>query len=276
MLRYYFSRCHSTECWTYVKLGTCALCFITYSTSFYPQIPCDVRFTKKHYLNVASLFSVVKSISDIIPADHTYQVNEKWKLWHSNTTCSDTLRLFKFQLIVITPWSIQSLPTKNFHLSHSLMFLLLWNGTSLSTCSHSNFSPLEFLKPFQQYCASLWHIMISKEYSTIRLLHRPQHPTLSFRVHILWNLNFKYSNFIKNFCFDFSRYLASRAVNLVCNLHANDFESPNRGHWVVYWLCEVDAVGVCCWGHNPIHGGAGGEGNICGSVRESGGERMPE
>jgi len=44
-----------------------------------PTNPLRCSIYKKK-LNVTSLFSTVTSISDIIPVDNTYQVNEKWKL----------------------------------------------------------------------------------------------------------------------------------------------------------------------------------------------------
>ena len=37
----------------------------------------DLPKKEKHYFNVASLFSAVTAMSDIIPADNTYHVNEK-------------------------------------------------------------------------------------------------------------------------------------------------------------------------------------------------------
>jgi len=74
----YLSRSRSIECWTCVKLGTSALCFITYSTLFYPQIPRDIRFKKKTLFECS--FSLLCSNVNEWYHPSRQHVSSEWKI----------------------------------------------------------------------------------------------------------------------------------------------------------------------------------------------------
>jgi hypothetical protein len=62
------------------EVGNLYIVFHYVQYIIFPTNPLRFSIYKKHYLNVASLFSALTSVSDIIPTDNTYEVNEKWKL----------------------------------------------------------------------------------------------------------------------------------------------------------------------------------------------------